>query len=438
MSSYKRIEKLYLTIWFVLTICLILTDSYTFLYLSILLILSLILFLNNQNLIFELFLLTTVCWGASLNLEYRLGNIMTSDISLAVLFLSLLANKATRNSFSKRYALIAEFLALWLAVFGFARGYLISNILQDLKLFLYIFIPFIFLANTNYIRLCYRRLGFIVKVYAILIFIMEITHLLEIGLQTMVANGFGNRDVAIIIQFVPLVACLSLYSKSKKEKFIFSILCACACLISFTRTIWISYLLGIFCTLLLGSRNYRNNLKKTTLFIIGSLVLIIILSFIMPSFFNDIFNAIYSRIFNTTNKVNTLSVRFSQSASLFDSKILRPITLVGAGFGDYSEIKNSVFVENSFLYYIWKYGVFCALFLFYKAFICLWHAFKYGNSIVRIISINLTIFIVIGSLSGNCNLYYCMPSLSFVFAYPFIKNSYRGERINEGVIPFTS
>lgn len=68
-------------------------------------------------------------------------------------------------------------------------------------------------------------------------------------------------------------------------------------------------------------------------------------------------DAILSRLTDATNSNNTLEHRWIQSEALLKSKVLRPMTLIGAGYGEITELKNSVFMENSILYYLWKYGV---------------------------------------------------------------------------------
>ena len=96
---YKLIDKIYLTIWTALTIAIILTESTVLAYAVLLLVLSQIFIINRIETIFEIFLLTTVAWGASLNLTFRMGSFMISDLSLLLLLLAMIIRKDTSICF---------------------------------------------------------------------------------------------------------------------------------------------------------------------------------------------------------------------------------------------------------------------------------------------------------------------------------------------------
>ena len=92
---YKLIDKIYLTIWTALTVVLIFTKSTSIAYAVLGLVISQIFIIRESETIFEIFLLTTVAWGASLNLTYRMGSFMISDFSLLLLLLSIIIRKDT-------------------------------------------------------------------------------------------------------------------------------------------------------------------------------------------------------------------------------------------------------------------------------------------------------------------------------------------------------
>lgn len=422
---YKLIDKIYLTIWTALTIAIILTESTVLAYAVLLLVLSQIFIINRIETIFEIFLLTTVAWGASLNLTFRMGSFMISDLSLLLLLLAMIIRKDTTICFFYKKNFVIECLAIWFIVWGIAQGFAFENVLQDFKLFLYIFIPYIYLSGTDIDNAFLIRVFNILKLYTIIIFLLETTQLMSIGLDTMIASGFGNRDVAIIVQFVPVVASIMLLQKDKiSSKIFFHIICFLACLMSFTRTIWITYVVSIFFICLFGENRIEKNIKNIINTFLFILIVFLTVSYIKPEIIEKYSNAIISRLTDATNSTNTMEHRWVQSEELLKTKVLRPITIIGAGFGEITDLKNSVFMENSILYYLWKYGVVVTIYLV-KIILCnVWSAFKSNISQIKAISISLFIILITGNFSGNLNLYYFVPVLSFVFAYPQMHDSY--------------
>ena len=127
---------------------------------------------------------------------------------------------------------------------------------------------------------------------------------------------------------------------------------------------------------------------------------------------------------DATNSNNTLEHRWIQSEALLKSKVLRPMTLIGAGYGEITELKNSVFMENSILYYLWKYGVAVTICMLITILHNSWMAFRSHVPQLRAVSLSLLIVLVVGNFSGNLNMYYFVPALSFVFAYPQMRSDY--------------
>lgn len=428
---YKLIDRIYLTIWTGLTIAIIFTKSTVLAYAVLLLVLSQVFIIKRIETIFDIFLLTTVAWGASLNLTFRMGSFMISDFSLLLLLLAMIMRKDIVVHFLYKKNFAIECLAIWFIVWGVAQGFVFGNVLQDFKLFLYIFVPYIYLSSVNIDENFLARIIYILKLYVIVVFLLEATQLASIGLNTMIANGFGNRDVAIIVQFVPVVAALMLIQKdSAHSKIFFQIICFLACLLSFTRTIWITYFIGIVLVCLIGENNIEKNIKN--IIAVFSFVLIVFwtISYVRPDIVGKYTNAVISRLTDATNSSNTLDHRMMQSEVLLKSKVLRPMTIIGAGFGEITELKNSVFMENSILYYLWKYGAVVSLYLLMIMLRNVWMAFRSRVPVIRAISLSLLIVLVVGNFSGNLNLYYFVPAMSFVFAYPQMQDNYYCNGVN--------
>lgn len=422
---YKLVDKIYLITWMVLTIAIIYTKSPVLAYAVLALVISQMFIIKRTETIFEIFLLTTVAWGASLNLKFRMGSFMISDFSLLILLISIMIKKDVLRRFLSKTNFVIECLAVWFIIWGLVQGFAFSNVLQDFKLFLYIFIPYIYLSSVKANDEFFTRLINILKLYVIVIFLLETTQLASVGLNVMIANGFGNRDVAIIVQFVPVVSVLMLLQKdSAISKVIFQIICFLSCLLSFTRTVWITYVVSIIIVCFWGENEIQKNLKNIMATLSFVIVAFLIVSYSRPDFVVKYTNAIFSRLTDATNSHNTLEHRWVQSEALLKSKVLRPMTLIGAGFGEITEVKNSVFMENSILYYLWKYGVVVTIYMFITMLYNLWMAFKSHVSQLRAVSLSLFIVLVVGNFSGNLNMYYFVPAMSFVFAYSKMQNNY--------------
>lgn len=402
---------------------------------KILVILSLvssIFIINNNQKSFIAFLIMSVAWGASINLKYRFGNIMPADISMiiflsAILIGSLKGNIRLSNSLCRRENLLMIIIVISYIAIGIIKKYSFYNIFQDLKLFIYVFLPYIYVSSIDINSKFKNNIILFIKIYIILIFCQEIAHFKNIGLQNMVQSGFGKRDVAIIVQFVPLAISMLLANKAKINSFemiFLQILGFLACLLSFTRTIWIAYIMGILITVLFRDKNifklFRNILVISIILVVANYIL----KEFFPIVYCNFYDAVVSRLTDSTNPTNTLDHRFNSSIKVFYDKVWRIDSLFGSGFGEIWEWKKAGFIENSILYYIWKYGVFVTSYFVYKIIRNIYGAFRTNIPIIKIISLNMFVFICIGNFSGNLNLYYCMPILSFVFAYRYMKQNY--------------
>ncbi|MDO4190053.1 MAG: hypothetical protein Q4D29_13800, partial [Lachnospiraceae bacterium] len=411
---YKLIDRIYLTIWMTLTVVLVFTKSPVIAYTVLGLIVSQIFIIKRTETIFEIFLLTTVAWGASLNLAYRMGSFMVSDFSLLILLLAIIIRKDVSWRLLSKKNFMVECLAAWFIIWGMAQGFAFGNVLQDFKLFLYIFVPYIYLSSVKTNADFFVRLGNVLKLYVIVVFLLEATQLASIGLSVMIANGFGNRDVAIIVQFVPVVAALMLLQKNSAiSKVVFQIICFLACLLSFTRTIWITYAASIIIVCFLGENNIQKNVKNIMVTISFIIAAFLIVSYARPDLVEKYSNAIFSRLTDSTNSNNTLEHRWVQSEALLKTKVLRPMTLIGAGFGEITELKKSVFMENSVLYYLWKYGLVVTIYMVVIILHDLWMAFRSGASQLRAVSLSLLSVLVRGNFSGNLYMYYFVPARRF-------------------------
>ncbi|MBO7747807.1 hypothetical protein I8J29_26810 [Paenibacillus sp. MWE-103] len=386
-----------------------------------------LLVIRRHQVIFATFLIASIAWGASVNLALRMGNVMPSDFMLAILFaaMSLASIKGeiklrqVLGKVSNLYLLliIGSFLAM-----GIVKGYAIGSIFQDFKLFLYIYVPYLYLRSVKFDKQLGELLLLAVQIYICVIFLQELLHFREVGLDVLVENGFGQRNVMIIVQFLPVAASV-LYVLRNQLGFVrltvLQVMAFIGCFFSFTRTIWIAYILALFIAILFEDKRPEKLLKKIIIASFSLAVAYYGLINLFPDKYHQFHDAIISRITDSTNSTNTLSDRMDDSAVVFEEKVYRFSTIFGSGFGEIWSGKNSVFIENSFFYYLWKYGLIATVFFIAKIGI---HAVKslFAGALIRIVCLNIVCFMIIGNFSGNLNLYYCAPVLSFAFAYGYI------------------
>lgn len=388
-------------------------------------------FINNHKVIFAMFIITSVSWGATINLTYRFGNIMPSDIALSILLLSMFISSLTKRlklnyTLGKRMNVLLIALLIMYIFFGLIKGYEVYNIAQDLKLFLYIYIPFIYLSSVDFDNTFVDIILSVVQTYIIIVFFQEVRHFNEIGLNSLVNYGFGGRDVGIIVHFIPLASSVLILLRkriSSYQLFSLQIMSFLACLLSFTRTIWIAYIISILILISFTSKRITIILRNLFFFSFFLWVTYLLMKNIYPDVYNSFLSAIISRVTDSTNSVNTLDHRLNSAGLVFKDKVARLDSIFGSGFGEVWEKKGSVFIENSFFYYVWKYGIIITGYFTIVLIANFLKSMQSGKNVIKVISLNLLTFICIGNFSGNLNIYYCVPLLSFVFAYKsIIKN----------------
>lgn len=427
-------NKIYLYLMFIISMLIVIIDNKTIGMVVVIITMICSLFLLRiHQLIFALFLIASVAWGASINLTLRMGNIMPSDIALAILaismFFAMLNGKLNlKYTISKKINVMLLLLILMYLLFGLIKGYEVNNILQDFKLFLYIYVPFLYLSTVDFDQFFIDILLLVAQIYLCTVFLQEIIHFKGVGLNQLVNNGFGQRDVSIIVQFIPLVASILFVERNRVgviRVLVLQVMACLGCLLSFTRTIWIAYILAFIILVLFASKRPLKIIRNATVTCLVLCLIYIAAINIIPNLFYEYFNAVIARITDSTNQTNTLDYRLEFAGMVFQDKILRIDTIFGSGFGE--EIWDrvgSVFIENSLLYYLWKYGIIVTSLFVAKILINIWKAFKFNGVLIRIISLNLLSFICLSNFSGNLNLYYCVPVLSFVFAYTNIKRKF--------------
>lgn len=391
--------------------------------------------ITKLNIMLSLFLLFSVGLGPYYNLAFRYGNITISDMFLFLLAVSLFLNfqiKQLKYFYFKSFTLVPIFLILISTLIGIMSRNDLMNIIQDLKLAGYFIIPFasIVILYKKKESGFSKELMIILIVCSIIVCIQEIFHINQVGLQTMLNNNFSNRNVGLSVQIVPigsmLVFLLKFKNKISMSLFLFlQFLFLSGILLSFTRTIWIQYILTLLLMTMsvsaLKNKKYLIRLNFGLFF----LSFIIILLFFLPSnsiVFTNLKILIMERLDNllnsSSNQVNTFEIRMEESFFLL--KYLEGLGIIfGKGLGDvfFNPKIGSfyVFVENSIFYYWWKYGIVSVLLILFSILVSAKKLFKSNNDYYKWFALSILCFIVVGNFSGNLNLYYFMPILSVFF-----------------------
>lgn len=398
---------------------------------------------KKTNFLFFLFIFISVGLGPSFNLTYRINVISLADISIVLFITSwLLTIKENELKLILKDNVVKIFMFFLLMglIIGVLNFNSLSNIFQDFKLYMYLFFSYIYIRSAFLNQTKFPRHLLIVAILcSIVIVIQEILHVRSVGLQTMMSNNFSNRDVGISVQLIPIISVILLYLKLNRRlkiNIIFFTLLQfgyiTAVVFSFTRTIWIQYLLSIIVLLavLLVNKKVKSlyRLVLISLFL-GLLIWILIISN-DNSIINDLKNVAAERFLDLINYrnsyTNTLDTRILDS-NLLINYISNEHILWGNGMGDtfYNPTRGYeyTFAENSFLYWTWKYGLFMPAIFFISIFINLILRFKNQNSLYQLSFLLLFVFITIGNFSGNINLYYFMPLFSFFIVHLSVSKS---------------
>lgn len=396
------------------------------------------------RIILVVFMITTYLMGFYYNNLYRRGNLFASDIALVLII-------------SWFFLVYKRFIASKVAIIGLGAafiqlliGTLFQNnfafILRDLKVFLYFFVPYYF-----YKVICSssENIKTFLNTYVVIVFVSIV-----LNMNMFLTSGLKNIDSGIIQRtfgiglgwggIIPILLIVHTYKKifiKLYGRLIYWMIMVCSLLcvaLSFTRTIWILFILTfIIKVILVDSLNKKELPQKILTFI-----LIIFISFIgfnqLNQSKNPVFIAIADRFSGISDQIDdpksTLSYRIEDvRSSLY--KATSPRIIIGYGFGDtrlpfghrVGETEEDNSCENSFFYYLWKYGLLLTILLFYHIGKKLYSLYK-GNIGQKTLSIYLFLSMVVGSMSGNLNSTYSLSSYALLFAVATYINNWGIDR----------
>ncbi|AJI21363.1 oligosaccharide repeat unit polymerase [Priestia megaterium] len=391
---------------------------------------------KSLNKIFQLFMITTYGFGFYYNNLFRIGNLFPSDLILVMLLIALFAKKfAKGDDRIKKKVVIIYFILISMLLMGLFSSASIGNIFRDFKIFIYFFVPYSYL---KYIKNNYSFQKSNLILFAVLIItslFLNWVNFLKTGSVNLENYGIIQRTFGIGLTFssaVVLSSFIAVYKDRFVKKagtityYILQVFFLFSIIVSFTRTLWITYLLVHSLRIIFISW------RKIKLTLLKDLLIIFLLVLAFTCILNNLkqsenlyYKAITHRIdeiqIMTPDDNDTLSYRLNDVSSAF-YKLYSPRIIFGYGFGDtratygYNamELGNEEFnTESSFFYYIWKYGIIFAFYLFIKVIRKLYVLFNGTTKASKMMSIFLIVHMLIGSMSGNLNNVYSIAIFAF-------------------------
>lgn len=385
---------------------------------------------------FYVMYMISVCGlGFYFNDMFRLGPIFPSDLYMLLFVAVCIFSEKGKIKVQKRefrLIVIVTFLEIALGLVG---QYALEDILSDFKLILYFFIPYfygkIIKDKKEESKICLYTYCFCVGISLLLNWI----HFFQYGLINIASGGdqiVRTFGIGLGFSCGSLITCMLMDFKIEFVKkygyvlyYIIHILLILSALISFTRTSWIVYGITVLVNwILVCNKQFKTPdeiLKRVFNVVIVGVITYWIIAFFSKTF-PDITDAIISRMMTiretTTDQGNTFVARINDvlaGADVFAS----PRILWGYGLGAlYKNAKGYFYAqgENSFIYYLWKYGIILGGYLFYRVGLSIRKRWKSGVKVERTVAIYLVVSLIISSLSGNMNRPYSLGALAIVMS----------------------
>ena len=387
---------------------------------------------------FYVMFIVSVCGlGFYYNNLTRIGSIFHTDLYLVLFILALIVyNDSVIKVNRLDFAILCGFVALQL-FFGLICHYGVSDILGDFKLVLYFFVPYFYGKSIKHNK---KENVTYFKTYCACIIITLVLNWIEFfnsGLEYI--NTDSNqiiRTFGIGLGFScgALITCLLMDYKNVFVRkygyipyYIIHILLIISSIVSFTRTSWISYILTVAINWFFVSRKStnirtKNDLIKNLLNIAVVMLIVVALLVCSARFFPATYNSIVTR-FNsifaqdtTGNNVDTFSARIDDVSAGIDV-FWSPRILCGYGYGALYKNSHGVYFaqsENSFVYYLWKYGIIAGVYLFARTFKYIKKKTDSFCMADNTYAVSCLMSLILGSMSGNLNRPYPLAALGIL------------------------
>lgn len=368
------------------------------------------------------------------------GTIVPADIYLAIFVFAYLLIYRVR-CISKKTVYIFM-LGIFMFLIGILDGNQLGQILRDAKVFIYFFTAYLYIKkrkdDPSFLRATINSLIAIVIFTALFCTIDFITY----G-TTGISDGQIRRTFGIgIAQYglaATIVICIPFKEHIQKKigffgYYLIQFVLVFLCIVSYTRSVWVqlaaSVILYIAICMIVSTETVtkRKFIKSVLSFGFVALMLIVAYNY-FKSNYTALFNMIMLRVESISamgtgevvaNNYDTIGYRLD-IVKLYGNKFTNIRILWGWGFGDMREGGYSAIVENSFLYYSWKYGVIGTIVLGYKVIANIISKIKTRLSVSIAVAISLSMYYVSGGMSGHLNKYYILPLIAYLIVVDFRK-----------------
>ena len=370
--------------------------------------------------------------GSYYNITYRMGNIMLGDLGMFLCILVGLLFSFRSRQISRRSCYIV-FIFLYALLIGLLHNNIFSDIFRDVKCFLYFFVSYIYCMSIkdNYQKV--KCLLYSMLVVATFTTITNLNSFNEVGMANL-KSGKIDREFGLGLgaYYLADVSVLLFMAKNEINKkvseliyYFIQFFLIITCVVSYTRSVWIEliivYIFAIVINLLYGNTNIE---KK---FVVTFSIILVVLALGSQAVKSD--NIVIQLIVNRFNGISdqiqdensTLAYRINDvknNKALYESFNV----IIGYGFGQLFEGlngKKSTTPENSFLYYIVKYGVIGFILLVYKIFEKLVILLKSKKAFNIEMVVVLITHMAIAAMSGNMNKYYSLPFVAAALSIDF-------------------
>lgn len=367
--------------------------------------------------------------GFHYNDVFRMGAIFPSDIILALTILYMLFT--SKNLTIKRKIVCAFVIALFEIGIGMVARNELGNILRDFKIFIYFFAIYwvldIYCEKEKNVGKIFKYYLFVVSMSVVL----NVMNFFENGL-TNIDKGEILRTFAIGLGWgavVPMLLIVNTYRDEFVKRYgafayysieLASLMCVA---ISCTRTAWISLLIAFVLKKILVDRTKINANSLIRVLCVVTVAVVVVQCLYKSN--NPVFNVLYSRFTGIIDAIqeddSTWAYRIDDVSSSF-YKFMSPRIIIGYGYGDTRipygyrkfEIDAEVGCENSFFYYVWKYGIIFTAILFALVLKKIGELWKRTRA-SKVWAVYLFVYMVIGSMSGNLSNTYSIAIYALYF-----------------------
>ncbi len=395
--------------------------------------------MTNSHLWFCVYLFVASL-GNYYNELYQFANgIVMADFALVLFVASYIIAHRDEMLIQRKTGYI-YMIAIYMLFLGLLNGSEFGQILRDIKVFLYFFSAFLYcekykddLRFVDYIKktllLC---ICFTIIVCGNAFFNYGIKGVISTGkIDRIFGMGLSEYGLAIFVTIFFAIRGTSVSYVQKIILWFLIFLCTGLAIVSYTRSIWIQLVMSILlyiivCTIVLKHEISFNSLIRSFAMIVLCTSMILFIINYLKTDHVALYEVLENRILSikdagTGNQgVNSDTLLFRiNDIKRYSDKFSSPRIIFGWGFGDKLLGANSGIVENSFLYYSWKYGVVLFCILIVKILRRFTKMIKSRNRVNIAIFSSLFAYLISGSMSGHLNKYYYLPLVAILFTIDF-------------------